>query len=377
MTIQIMTPITLPCGQILPNRLVKAAMTEGLADPTFQVTPELVALYALWSCSGAGLLISGNFMVDPRHLEKPGNAALTDQSDRAKLRALTVAGRGGSGQFWAQINHPGRQSPAAINPEPIAPSAVQTQSNIGDFAMPRALEEAEVIAIVEAFARSAAIARDVGFTGVQIHAAHGYLLSQFLSPRVNRRSDQWGGTLANRARLLLSCVDAVRAEVGNDFPISVKLNSSDFQVGGFEPEDCLQVVRWLDERAIDLIELSGGNYERVAMIGLDDTARPTLRETTRAREGYFFEFSKQIRAAARTPIMLTGGFRTRVGMDTALAEGACDVIGIARPMLSDPAIPQKLVRAHNVIDHETLARDQEPLAGLPWYYAEIDRLGRL
>jgi 2,4-dienoyl-CoA reductase-like NADH-dependent reductase (Old Yellow Enzyme family) len=377
MTIDINTPLTLRCGRVLANRIAKAAMTEALADAAMDATPDLARLYQIWSGSGAALLISGNFMVDPAHLEKAGNAAMTPSSDREGLRRLAEAGREGGAEFWAQINHPGRQSPLAINPEPVAPSAVQARSDIGAFATPRALAGEEVLGLIDAFAASATVARETGFTGVQIHAAHGYLLSQFLSPRVNQRTDEWGGPLQNRARLLLDCLDAVRAAVGTDFPISVKINSSDFQAGGFAPDECAQVVRWLHERGVDLIELSGGNYERVAMIGLDDDARPAPRPSTRAREGYFVEFAKTVRAVSDTPIMLTGGFRTRAGMDAALRDGACDVIGIARPMLTDPTLPQKLIEAGDFTDDETLARDSEPLAGLPWYYERIDQLGRV
>lgn len=375
MTSIIATPLAMKCGRALQNRIAKAAMTEGLSDERFSATPELRQLYAHWAGSGAGLLISGNFMVDPAHLEKPGNAALTGSSDREKLKALTEAGRSDGAEFWAQINHPGRQSPAAINPEPVAPSAVRAQSDIGDFATPRALTDTEIRILIDAFALSAATAKEVGFTGVQIHAAHGYLLSQFLSPRVNQRDDEWGGSLANRARMLLACVDAVRAATGADFAVSVKINSSDFQSGGFAPEDCQHVVGWLDERGIDLIELSGGNYERVAMIGLDDQARPALRESTRIREGYFFDFAQQLRTMAKTPIMLTGGFRSRAGMDAALSDGACDVIGIARPMITDLALPHKLLVSSDFVDRETLDRDSAPLAGLPWYYERLVALG--
>lgn len=375
MTSPIASPLVLRCGQTLANRIAKAATTEALSDAELNATPELARLYGLWGTSGAGLLISGNFMIDPAHLEKPGNAALVAASDRGKLRSMAKAGRAGGAQFWAQINHPGRQSPAAINPQPVAPSAIRAQSAIGEFATPRALRGDEIEQLVEAFSLSARIAEETGFTGVQVHAAHGYLLSQFLSPRVNRREDEWGGSLENRSRMLLACVDAIRAATRPGFAIGVKINSSDFQTGGFAPQDCIQVVKWLDDAGVDLIELSGGNYERVAMIGLDERAQPSRRDSTRRREGYFLELAQEVRTHARTPIMLTGGFRSRAGMDAALAAGSCDVIGLARPMISDPALPGKLLTTPKWIDRATLQRDDAPLAGLPWYYDELLRLG--
>jgi 2,4-dienoyl-CoA reductase-like NADH-dependent reductase (Old Yellow Enzyme family) len=202
--------------------------------------------------------------------------------------------------------------------------------------------------VIRRFAHAATVARDTGFTGVQIHGAHGYLISEFLSPDVNTRTDEWGGSLENRARLLLETVRAVRRAVGDDFPVSVKLNSADFQRGGFNHQDAIRVATWLDAENLDLLEISGGTYEQPRLVGLDDmTLHPekseVRRESTIAREAYFLEYAKDIRAAVKMPLMVTGGFRTVEGMNAALASATMDVVGIARPMCVDPEIPSKLL----------------------------------
>jgi len=180
-----------------------------------------------------------------------------------------------------------------------------------------------------------------GFDGVQIHSAHGYLLSQFLSPRTNQRSDEWGGPLVNRARLLLKVIQSVRAAVGPDYPISVKLNSADFVKGGFALEECLQVVRWLGDAGIDLLEISGGTYEQMEF--LKAHAEDEVRDSTRRREATFLEYAKAIKPVAAMPLMVTGGFRTLEGMEAALREGHTDVIGIARPFCLDPEFPRRMM----------------------------------
>ncbi|MEK9529471.1 MAG: NADH:flavin oxidoreductase, partial [Gammaproteobacteria bacterium] len=230
-------PITLPCGATIPNRLCKAAMTEGLADPAGRATEALERLYGIWSDGGAGLLLSGNIQVDGDHLERPGNVIVDAEPDvpaREALEAWARAGTRAGNHFWAQISHAGRQCQKIVNPRPKAPSAVKLGLPGGQFGEPVPMSEDDIEAVIEGFARCAKILVDAGFTGVQLHAAHGYLLSQFLSPRSNQRSDQWGGPLENRARLLLACVARVRVAVGPRIPISVKLNSADFQRGGFD-----------------------------------------------------------------------------------------------------------------------------------------------
>lgn len=263
-TIKLTDPLVLPCGATLPNRLCKAAMTEGLATPDGVPTPQLSRLYGMWSDGGAGMLLSGNIQIDRDHLERPGNVILQngkpeDDAARVALEEWATAATRNKNHFWAQLSHAGRQVQKDVNPTPKAPSAVKLGVPGGKFGVPVPLEVLEIQDIVGAFANAAKTCQDAGFTGVQIHSAHGYLLSSFLNPRANQREDEYGGSLENRARPLLEVVRRVREKVGPKFPISVKLNSADFQKGGFNFEDSLQVVQWLEKASVDLIEISEGN----------------------------------------------------------------------------------------------------------------------
>jgi 2,4-dienoyl-CoA reductase-like NADH-dependent reductase (Old Yellow Enzyme family) len=345
------SPLTLPCGAVLPNRLAKAAMTERLADSSNRATELHERLYRLWSQGGAGLLLTGNVQVDRKHLEAAGNVAIDGAEDAAALAALkrfaaaaTVAGN----KVWMQIAHAGRQTQKNINPHPKAPSAVAVALPGGRFGQPVAMTEEDIVTTIARFTHAARVARDTGFNGVQIHAAHGYLISEFLSPRVNLRQDSWGGDLEGRARFLMETVRQTRAAVGDDFPVSVKLNSADFQRGGFAFEDSMVVAAWLDEAGVDLIEVSGGSYEQPSMMNLEGsepTFDPTIAESTRKREAYFQKFAPEIRKhVKRARLMVTGGFRTAAGMESAIAQDGVDLIGLGRPLCVDPAAPGKLLR---------------------------------
>lgn len=342
-------PLTLPCGASLPNRLAKAPMTEGLADKRLRATEKHVRLYRRWAQGGTGLLITGNVQIDRRVLERPGNVAIDNNGGIEQLEAWARAGTEAGNQLWMQIAHAGRQSPFYVTTRPLAPSPIAVKL-AGSFCTPRAITETEIQDFTQRFAKVAGVAKQTGFTGVQVHGAHGYLLSSFLSPYTNRRTDSWGGSLENRARFLLNVVSAVREEVGPDYPVSLKLNSSDFQKGGFSNEECLQVVEWLNERGVDLLEVSGGNYEQVALWGLDgegdsaSTEETELkRESTRKREAYFLEYAKDIRRVAKMPLMVTGGFRTRQAMHNAIESGDCDVIGLGRPLCTHTDFSQQLL----------------------------------
>lgn len=275
-------PLHLPNGSVIPNRIAKAAMEENLANPDQTPSDQLLRLYQAWAKGGAGLLLTGNVMVDPGAMTGPGGVMLDASQPLQRFRDWARIGRAHGAQFWMQINHPGRQMQANLGQPTVAPSAIAL--DMGDlsklFPLPKALDEAEIGALIQRFARTAALAEEAGFSGVQIHAAHGYLLSQFLSPLSNQRQDRWGGSLENRARLLLEVVKAVREVVSPGFAVAVKLNSADFQRGGFEPADARQVVLWLNELSVDLVELSGGSYEAPAMqvmpaMGAPWLARPT------------------------------------------------------------------------------------------------------
>ncbi|MEH6608905.1 MAG: NADH:flavin oxidoreductase/NADH oxidase family protein [Halioglobus sp.] len=391
--------LQLPCGAELPNRLAKAAMTEGLASPQGIPTAELERLYGIWSDGGAGMLLSGNIQVDADHLERPGNVVIDREPDAAMADALTrwaQAGTRNGNHFWAQISHAGRQTQKVVNPTPKAPSAVKVDLPGGQFGEPVALTIAEIEEIVSRFAICALAVKSAGFTGVQIHAAHGYLLSEFLSPRSNLRDDKYGGDLANRARALLDTVAAVRAAVGPEFPVAVKLNSADFQKGGFAFEDSLQVSVWLEEAGIDLIEISGGTYEQpklMGMAGLEEEEVQHVAESTLIREAYFVDFALAMQEKVSIPLMVTGGFRQRAAMEQALAEGGAHLIGLGRPMCVMTDAPAQLLAGLVELPRfeNTLAlfpswlsflnkiNTLRALAGFAvqyWYYAQLDMLGR-
>lgn len=374
-------------------------MTEGLANIYGQPTAELQRLYAIWSDGGAGLHISGNIHIDANHLERPGNVFIHDRPDAemmAALQAWTKAGTRAGNHFWAQISHAGRQTMRSVNPHPKAPSAVKLGLPGGQFGMPVALTEDEILNLIGRFGQAALHCKNGGFTGVQIHAAHGYLISQFLSPRSNQRSDRWGGSLENRARFLMFTINTVRTLVGPDFPISVKLNSADFQRGGFAFEDSLQVARWLQDAGVDLIEISGGTYEQPKLLGIEGMEAEEAQDvaqTTLAREAYFVDFAKAMKNELSIPLMVTGGFRSASAMEQALRSGAADVIGLARPLCVLPEAPRRLLGGMAMLPkvENQLKLLPEYLSGLRkfkmvrgiegfavqyWFYAQIYALGQ-
>jgi 2,4-dienoyl-CoA reductase-like NADH-dependent reductase (Old Yellow Enzyme family) len=340
MTSPLASPISLPNGSVLANRLCKSAMTEGLADKFDLPTPALIQLYKTWSQGGTGLHITGNVMVDRRYLERAGNVVLEDDKNVELFRNWAKQGTTGGNHLWVQLNHPGRQCPKMVSTQPLSPSDVQL-AMLGNFARPRPMDQSDIEEVIERFITSARLVKQAGFTGVQIHCAHGYLLSQFLSPKINQRQDQWGGSLENRARIIRRIIVGVRTAVGADFPIGVKLNSADFQKGGFSLEDCITVASWLGEDGVDLLEISGGTYEQLSLIGVEPT---DVRESTRKREAYFIEYAERIKQSAKIPVMITGGFRSRDVMERAIESGEVDVIGLARPLCTEPDCSTKLIQ---------------------------------
>ncbi|WP_321854710.1 NADH:flavin oxidoreductase/NADH oxidase family protein [Paraburkholderia tropica] len=328
-------PLSLPNGSVIPNRIAKAAMEENMADAHHAPSAQLMRLYEAWAEGGAGLLITGNVMVDSRAMTGPGGVVLENDRHLDAFRQWARIGRSHGAQCWLQINHPGRQMRANLGQPTWAPSAVPLAlgSMSKHFATPHAMTQAVIEDVIERFARTAQLAERAGFTGVEIHAAHGYLLSQFLSPLSNRRTDRWGGSLANRARLLLDIVKAVRAVVSPQFAVAVKLNSADFQRGGFSADDARGVVQWLNELDVDLVELSGGSYEAPAMQGDARDGR------TLAREAYFAEFARDIRKIATMPVMVTGGIRRHAIAQQVVASGV-DMVGIGTALAIDPTLPR-------------------------------------
>jgi len=321
---------------MLPNRIAKAAMSEHLGSSKQSPTRDLARLYERWSAGGAGLLITGNVMIDPAHLEAVRNVAVKPDSNIDRFREWAVAGTNHGNHLWMQLNHPGRQTPRHINTSPGAPSTVEPVNLLRRakaFGQPHAMDEAEIGEVIQSFARAAAFAKTAGFTGVQVHGAHGYLVSQFLSPLTNLRSDRWGGSLEHRARFARAVLAEIRKAVGDDFPIGIKLNSADFQRGGFTEEESMRVLGMLQEDGIDLVEISGGSYEsRVMLDKVDNT-----------REAFFLDYAKKARAEVDIPMMVTGGFRARSIMCDALADGSLDVVGMARPFTNNPSVAQDLI----------------------------------
>ncbi|MGE0791028.1 MAG: NADH:flavin oxidoreductase/NADH oxidase family protein [Sandaracinaceae bacterium] len=363
-------------GLALENRLAKSAMSERLGAPGARVSEELVRLYERWGRGGAGLLITGNVMVDPKALGESGNVAIEDDSDLAGLRAWASAAKAHGARVWMQINHPGRQSPRVLSPRPVAPSAVRLKGGGPLFATPRALEPEEIEAIVQRYGVAAAVAEAAGFDGVQIHGAHGYLINQFLSPYTNRRDDAWGGDAERRRRFLLEVVRAVRSSVSDRFSVGLKLNSADFQKGGFDERESMAVIEMLDGEGIDLLEISGGTYESAKMF--EETV-PT-RESSKKREAFFVDYAEKARAHASMPLMVTGGFRTRAGIEDALGSGGVDVAGLARPLAVEPDLAQAFLD-----DSKQTAMPVRLATGIAsldsviqgsWYQTQIDRMGR-
>lgn len=378
MTATLDQSFTLPCGATLKNRLAKSAMSETLGTPGNRVTPRLPRLYRAWAQGGTGLLITGNVMVDGRALGEPCNVVVEDRRDLPRLRDWARAGQETGAAIWAQLNHPGKQAPAALNRRSVAPSALPFEDPglKRFFHTPKSLSHEEIAVIVRRFGETAAIMKEAGFDGVQIHGAHGYLVSQFLSPRHNRRADDYGGSAENRMRFVLEVYDEIRARVGDRYPISIKLNSADFQQGGFSEEESLAVVETLATRGMDLIEISGGTYEAPRMAGAG------VRESTRRREAYFLEYAEQLRQRVRVPLMVTGGFRSRSGMARALADGATDLVGLARPLAVDPALSLKLLAGDEVTSPVAPIRtgirtvDKAAMMEVSWYTLQLARIAR-
>ncbi|MCH7334589.1 NADH:flavin oxidoreductase/NADH oxidase family protein [Acinetobacter modestus] len=368
--------LTLPNGFVIPNRLAKAATSETLATYSNNPTEKHIRLYQRWAASGIGMIITGNIMIDRRALGEPGNVVIEDERDFVILQqwATTVTDQGS--QLWAQLNHPGKQSPKGLNSRNISASAVPFGAEMRSlFATPDEATHQEILEIIQRFGRSALICKKAGFSGVEIHAAHGYLINQFLSPLQNLRNDEWGGTPEKRRKFLMEVYAEIRKQVGAYFPIAIKLNSADFQKGGFTEEDSLATIKALSKAGIDLIEISGGTYE-------SGVAKAPQKASTIAREAFFIDFAEKIRAQVKTPLMVTGGFRSVEGMNQALESDAFDVVGIARLMAIDPDAPKYLLVGTNSkqtvqpIKTGIKKIDQLGVMEVLWYTQQLDRIAK-
>lgn len=369
-------PLTLTNGSVLKNRIAKSAMSEALGTTDNRPTPRLERLYGAWADGGLGLCITGNVMIDRRAIGEPNNVAVEDETDLEALKRWAAAGTRNGTQLWMQINHPGKQSPKGLNRETVSPSAIPFRKDMAAFfTTPRELTDAEIKDLVVRFGRTSAIARKAGFSGVQIHGAHGYLVSQFLSPHHNQRTDDWGGTPEKRRRFVLEVLTEIRKQVGPDFPIGIKLNSADFQRGGFTEEESLATIQALVDAGIDLVEISGGTYEAPAMTGI-------MKDSTRQREAYFLDFAEKARKIVnKVPLMLTGGFRTAAGMAEAISSGTIDLVGIARSLAMEPDLPSRLLSGKDPIHHVRPITtgikmiDRMALMEVAWYSRQLRRIG--
>lgn len=328
------TPITLPNGTTIKNRFFKSAMSEGMGTKNFQPKKNIATLYKRWAEGGTGLIITGNIMVDPKGTAEPGNIVFDNNSNMEILKDWAKQGQQHGAKVMVQLNHPGKQAPKTVSKQTVAPSAVPLGNGLNKlFSTPRALTTSEVEELVQKFVTSAKVAKEAGFSGVQIHAAHGYLISQFLSPHDNRRTDKYGGSLENRMRFLKEIYLGMREELGKDFPIGIKINSTDFKEDGLTEGDSLKTIVKLANLGLDFVEISGGTYERPAMMGA------TSKSTNQV---FFAEYSKKLKQKVDIPVIVTGGIRSVNAMNTLLNDNTTDFIGIARPLTIDPNIPNKI-----------------------------------
>ena len=375
---KISSSFTLPNGSVLKNRIAKSAMSENFGTRHHAPSKGLINAYHIWAKGNPGLLITGNVMIDSMALGEARNVVVEDYKNFDLLKEWAKSVEGTGVHLWPQINHPGRQAFSAINRKIVAPSAIPLKmgraSNM--FKVPIALTEEEIWSIIKRFGKTARILKEAGFTGCQIHGAHGYLVSQFLSPNSNVRTDQWGGSLTNRARFVVEVYNEIRRQVGPDFPIGIKINSADFQRGGFTEEESMEVIRILGNEGIDLIEISGGTYERPAMM------RGDRKKSTIEREAYFLDYVKKARKLIKTPLLLTGGFRSVSVMEEALEDGNLDVVGLARPFCLYPNLTNQIIDG-SIKRFETPAPkigikflDQFGGVELPWYELQIHRIGK-
>ncbi|AHH19812.1 putative NADH oxidase [Nocardia nova SH22a] len=330
------SPVRLRSGVVLPNRIAKAAMEEGLAGKGQLPDERSVALYRRWGAGGAGLLITGNVMVHAEALTGPGGIVLDADSPLEPFAAWARAGKAAGAAMWMQISHPGRQVQADMPGVVWGPSdiAVDIGRHSKRFGKPVAMTADQIRETIDRFTTTAQRAELAGFDGVEVHAAHGYLLSQFLSPLVNNRTDEWGGALENRARLLLEIVREIRSAVSPEFAVAVKLNSADFQRGGFDADDAHKVIGMLAGLGVDLVEVSGGSYESPAMNGRPADGR------TAAREAYFLELAEDLARTSPIPLMLTGGI-SRVDTAEHVLSKNVAVVGMATALAVTPDLPTR------------------------------------
>ncbi|MDX8361651.1 NADH:flavin oxidoreductase/NADH oxidase family protein [Cytobacillus sp. IB215316] len=367
---------TLNNGIKIKNRFFKGAMSEALANKHHQPTEAIYHLYETWARGGTGIVVTGNVMVDRKALGETRNVVVEDESILPFLEKWAEKGTINDTHLWMQLNHPGKQAPKGVVKETVAPSAIPLHESLSRFfPHPREITGSEINDLIRRFGNSAKLAKKAGFTGVQIHGAHGYLISQFLSPRHNHRNDEWGGDIDGRMKFLIEIYREIRNQTGS-FPISVKMNSADFMKAGFTEEEAMYVAKQLEKEGVDLLEISGGSYENPQMTGRN------VKESTKVREAYFLDFAEKLRKTVHMPLCVTGGFRSTIGMENAIQSNATDFIGIARPLAVYPDLPRLI--ANKSLQEVVLPQKKIGVKGIDnkvpfeiiWYSQQMKRLGQ-
>lgn len=314
----------------LENRFVRSATWEGMADDDGACTPRLIDLMTRLADGGVGLIITGHTYVSREGLAGPKQMGIHDDGMLPGLTRMASAVHARNGRIVVQLAHAGIHAAAELSGLPaMGPSVLQGEK----FPVCLEMTEADIAAVVDDFAAGAARAQKAGFDGVQLHAAHGYLLSQFLSPFYNRRQDLYGGDIENRARIVLEILDRVRAAVGKTFPVLIKLNSEDFVEGGFSRQDMTAVCRMLEQAGIDAVELSGGTRYS----GRYTPVRPGNFDTP-DRQVFYRDAAGDYKAHIRTPLILVGGIRSLATAEQLVASSQTDYIAMSRPLIREPEL---------------------------------------
>lgn len=327
-------------------------MSDSLGDGHGNPSDLQCSLYKRWAEGDVAASIIGEVQYRPDFAEKPGNLVLNSTSDKTKFKVLAQNGSSNEALLWPQLGHAGAMAHPPIS-NPKGPSKIEVPGLSCE-----ALTLSEIKEIPNGYAQSALLAKELGFGGVQLHSAHGFLLSQFLSPLFNKRTDEYGGSISSRSRLLLEVIAAVRDAVGANFPIALKLNSSDMLDGGFESEDSLKIISKLDKTSLDLIDISGGTYFPGAKSASDGVSSGA----------YFLEFSKKARTKTKIPLMLTGGFKSFKQAHDAIQEGCIDVVGIARALALDPELVKNWQQAFPK-NPDYPRFDSPPVGGITAWYS--------
>ena len=353
-------PLELPCGAVLKNRLVKSAMSDSLGNGAGDPTEPQLRLYERWAQGGIALSIIGEVQGDPRYPEKPGNLVFGPRADQQAVRSLASRSVIEGAHLWPQLGHAGALSHMPISC-PKGPSAIDIEGLQCDGMSANEVQELPGI-----YARTAAFAKNAGFTGVQVHAGHGFLLSQFLSPLFNHRDDRYGGSINARCRIVLEVIEEIRSTVGPSFPIGIKINSTDKLEGGLTEDEALEVVRLVQQTSIDLIDISGGTYFPGAKASSDGVS---------GGEPYFLKFAQRAREVTDVPLMLTGGFKRREQALSAVSSGAVDIVSLARAMVLDPNLANKWLGEQSADPEFPSFKSPPPGAITAWYTMRLSALG--